>query len=822
MGCEATDHGRRPCGARMRRAPRLRLAFALASLPQPLLAQDGFELRLPGFVATGLDAAHSAIPLSLALLVITLYAALISILHVRSRRLWNEHFEEQNRSLREAQAAAERANLFLTRDRLFLVAWSGPAGEPEFDGDPGIVVDAANPQRVLDFVEWLDHDQARRIERYIMQLRSEGTAFAEQVKSLRGDYLEIEGRPVAGRAVLAIRLTTGDRLAIARMLDEKHALETAQAQLQAVLDAIPQPVWLRDRRGRLGWVNSAYAQAVDAAGPDAVLTSQTEILDSQDRAQIRKLQAGSGRWRGSVTAILAGQRRKVDVVEVAGPEGGGGFAFDISELEAARKALEKQMEAHVRTLDELPSAVAIFDRQQRLTYSNRAFADLFGLDAAFLAGGPSNGEWLDRLRAMGRLPETGDYREWKASLLGHYHQSETSEYGWRLANGRALRVVVTPDPQGGLTYLFEDETERFTLATSYEELKNTQWETLMALSEGVGVFGSDGCLQLSNPAFARIFGIAPEVLQVGRHAEEIGRACAHCPAEAWRRIVEIACGLAEAREDQHFETETRDGRTLMVATTPLPDRATLVTVTDITDTVAAEQRLRDHNEALKQAARLRTDFIKSVSFELRSPLTSVVGLAQALAEGVAGPLQPRQLSYTQDLARSADAVLALTSDILDLASIETGGVELERQDFDLADAIRDAMEGLKDRLGDAKVRLALNIQTGLATLHADPRRFRHIVYNLIANAVAYSAPGDTVRLAVKRTGKAVLIEVADAGKGAGLDARAGEGAALPDVERENGLRFSLAKALVQLHGGRITVVDDPRGGLVTQVTLPDA
>ncbi len=532
-------------------------------------------------------------------------------------------------------------------------------------------------------------------------------------RSLRGDYLEIEGRPIAGRAVMALKVATGERLTLARMMDEKSALEAAQGQLRTVLEAIPQPVWLRDQAGRLGWVNTAYAQAVDLPGPEAVLSRQTEILDSDDRAAIRQTQARQGRYHGSITAIFAGQRRKVDVVEVTGPEGGGGFALDMSELEATRLALERQMEAHVRTLDELPTAVAIFDQHQRLSYSNRAFADLFALDVGFLQAQPSNGAVLDQLRARGRLPEGSDYREWKAQLLSQYSSTETSEQGWQLPNGRSLRVVISPNPQGGLTYLFEDETERFTLATSYEELKNTQWETLMALSEGVAVFGSDGCLQLSNPAFAQIWGLEPEVLQGRPHVETVGAAIGKLPPGAWRRISEIVCSLMEARDDEQFNIATLDGRTLTLATSPLPDRATLVTVTDVTDTVQAENRLREHNEALRQAARLRTDFIKSVSFELRSPLTSVVGLAQALAGGVAGELTPKQLAYAQDLSRAADAVLALTSDILDLAGVESGGVEIEKVPVDLGTAIAEATEGLKDRLGDAKIRLALNLQAGL-------------------------------------------------------------------------------------------------------------
>lgn len=805
---------------RLSRALPLPVLALLATSPGLALAAgspDGFDLRLPIIAGGRFDIVHTAIPLGLALLVVTLYAATISIFHVRARRMWNEHFEEQNRTIREAQAQVERSSLFLTADRQLLVAWNGPKGEPEFEGDPGIIMETTTPQRVLDFGEWLPPEDARRLDQKVLQLRSEGAAFSEQLKSLRGDHVEIEGRPVAGRAVMAIKIATGERLALARMMDEKNALESAQKQLQTVLEAIPQPVWLRDRAGKLGWVNTAYAQAVDAPGRDTVLTTQAEILDSDDRAVIRRTQAHQGRYQGSVTAIFAGQRRKVDVVEVAGPEGGGGFALDISELEATRLALERQMEAHVRTLDELPTAVAIFDRQQRLTYSNRAFADLFALDGAFLSSHPANGELLDHLRSKGRLPEATDFRQWKASLLAQYAATETSEHGWRLPNGRSLRVVITPNPQGGVTYLFEDETERFTLATSYDQLKNTQWETLMALSEGVGVFGSDGCLQLSNPAFAKVWGIAPEKLQGAPHVEEIGTAATRSTGATWRAISQIVCSLSEARDDAQFEATNTDGRLLIVATTPLPDRATLVTITDVTDTVEAEKRLREHNDALKQAARLRTDFIKSVSFELRSPLTSVVGLAQALAEGVAGELTPRQLAYAQDLSRAADAVLALTSDILDLAGVETGGgVELVREDVDLATAIQDAMEGLKDRLGDAKVRLALNLQAGITHIHADPKRFRHIVFNLLANAVSFSVPGDTVRLAVRREGEGVAIEVSDTGRSPGITG------GTPNVEREHGLRFSLAKALVLLHGGRIEVSDDPRGGHLTTVLLPAA
>lgn len=792
------------------------------SLGPAFAAQGGIDLALPDLSPARLDMAHASVPLGFILMVVLLYAGSISIQYIRSRRLWNEQNEDQNRTIREAQAKLERASLFLMADHRLIIAWGGPEGEPEFEGDAGLVLEANSPQRTLSFSEWLNMEDARRLDRHVMQLRTDGTAFSMVLTTLQGESVEIEGQPIAGRAVMAIRRATGERLALARLQDEKKALEVAQNLLRNVLEAIPQPVWLRDSSGRLGWVNSAYAQAVDAGDARLALAQQAEFLDSEDRALIRQAQSGGGRYRGAVTAIVAGERRKVDVTEVLGPEGGGGFALDISELEATRQALERQMDAHVRTLDELPTAVAIFDQRQQLVYSNRAFRDLFALDQAYLATRPGNGEMLDRLRANGRLPEAADYRDWKGDILAQYAATETSEQGWTLPNGRALRVVITPNPQGGVTYLFEDETERMTLATSYDALKNTQWETLMALSEGVGVFGSDGCLQLSNPAFATLWGMPAEALQGKPHVGEVGRACAACPGPIWREVAEVVCSLSDARLEHHFSTQTADGRVLAVATTPLPAGATLVTVTDVTDTVEAERRLREHNEALKQAARLRTDFIRNVSFELRLPLTSVVGLAQALAGGIAGALTPRQQAYTEDLARASDAVLALTSDIIDLASIETGLIELEREPVDLPKAIEEATEGLKDRLSDAKIRLAINVSGGLTHIMADPGRLRHILFNLLANALAFSGEGDVVRLSARKTGTGALIEVSDANRNPNLVESTQQGHETAGIERENRLRFSLARALVQLHGGSIAASDDPKGGTLVSVLIPDA
>ena len=181
------------------------------------------------------------------------------------------------------------------------------------------------------------------------------------------------------------------------------------------------------------------------------------------------------------------------------------MADDLSELEALRADHARQMESHIRTLDQLATGVAIFDRSKKLVFANAAYRQLWSLDQAFLDQHPSDSEILDRLRAARRLPEQADYRGWKNALLEVYHSSSRRRRSGTCPTAARLRVGFDPNPQGGVTYLFDDVTERFTLESQYNALARVQSETLDALQEGVAVFGADGRLKLYNPAFGSIW-----------------------------------------------------------------------------------------------------------------------------------------------------------------------------------------------------------------------------------------------------------------------------------------------------------------------------
>ena len=179
-------------------------------------------------------------------------------------------------------------------------------------------------------------------------------------------------------------------------------------------------------------------------------------------------------------------------------------------------------------LDQLSTAVAIFDRSKRLSFYNAAYRQIWALDPAFLDQQPTDSEILDRLRAKRQLPEQADFRSWKAQTLAAYQAIEPIETVWHLPDGRALRVVASPNPQGGVTYLFDDATQSFALASQVNALTRVQGETLDALKEGVAVFGADGRLKLINPAFAALWRFDPARAAERPHIDEVasGRAAA--------------------------------------------------------------------------------------------------------------------------------------------------------------------------------------------------------------------------------------------------------------------------------------------------------
>ncbi|MFD0934303.1 ATP-binding protein, partial [Methylobacterium trifolii] len=535
---------------------------------------------------------------------------------------------------------------------------------------------------------------------------------------------------------------------------------------------------------------------------------------------------GTARAAMRLSAVVAGSRRMLDVFESAQESGRVGIAVDVSELESVRADLQLQMNANVRTLDQLPTAVAMFDDRQRLIFHNAAYRQLWDLDAAFLDGRPLDGEILDRLRAARKLEEQADFRAWKQGVLAAYRAVEANETWWHLPDGRTLRVVADPNPQGGLTYLFDDVTDRMKAESRYNALRKVQSETLDTLKEPVAVFASDGRITFWNRAFATVWRLDPAMLEQRPRVEAVIEICRIlAPAEEpWLDIRDAVVGL-ESRVGLACRLEVVDGTVLDCAAQPLPEGATLLTLVDVTASVNVERALTEKNEALEKAAQLRDTFVHHVSYELRSPLTNIIGFTQLLGDETVGALNERQREYSEHIMRSSGALLVIINDILDLASIDAGSLELQREMVDVQTTIEGAVRGIEDRLAESEITLFRDVPEDIGSVHADGKRVRQILFNLLSNAVGFSSAGQRVEVRARRTQDELVLSVRDFGRGMPPEVASHvfdrfESHTLGTRHRGVGLGLSIVRSFVELHGGRIGLETAPGAGTCVTCTFP--
>jgi signal transduction histidine kinase len=710
-----------------------------------------------------------------------------------------------------SRAAIDRAYALLLSEPQILIVWSTGTEEPEIIGDAPRVTGAGVRQRVLSFGSWLEPQAAQDMERSVDALRARAASFAMTVATLSNHVVEAEGLVVGGRAIVRLRELSGIKYELAELTQRHRKQIEDAAAMRALIEAIPAPVWHRDSSGKLVSANQAYARAVEARTVEETVEQGIELFDHAARSELRNAHDSAQPYSGRLAAVVAGERRTLDVISV--PVGGGsaGIAIDTTEVEVMRAELRRIVDAHRRTLDQLATGVAIFGSNQRLSFCNAAYRSLWDLDVEFLDGGPTDSAVLDRFRAARKLPDEQDFRQWKIALHEAYRAVEAKEHTWHLPDGRTMRVVTTPNPEGGVIYLFEDVTERLDLERRYDALIRVQGETLDNLTEAVAVFGSDGRMRLHNPVFARMWRLDAEILARRPHIETVSTACRplHGDHPIWQRLRAMITAI-EDREPVIGRIERRDGNVVDCATMPLPDGATLLTFQDVTDTVNVERALRERNEALEAADRLKIDFVHHVSYELRSPLTNIIGFAYFLGDPLTGPLTDKQREYLSYITVSTNALLAIINNILDLATIDAGAMTLNLGPVDVCKTMEAAAEGVQDRLIKNGIRLEIRATPDIGSFIADERRVRQSLFNLLANAVGFSPAGETVTLTAQRLKDALVFSVTDRGPGIPADVQDKvfdwfETHSLGSRHRGTGLGLSLVRSFVELHGGSVTL-----------------
>ncbi len=352
--------------------------------------------------------------------------------------------------------------------------------------------------------------------------------------------------------------------------------------------------------------------------------------------------------------------------------------------------------------------------------------------------------------------------------------------------------------------------------------------------EGIYQSSPEGHYLTANPALARIYGYeSPEELMAT--VSDISRQVYVHPG----RRQEFAAALEQDGQFTGFESEVyrRDGQIIWISESGHAVRhsdGTLLyyegTVEDITRRKENERLICEKQRA-DAASAAKSNFLARMSHEIRTPLNGVVGMLELL-EGT--PLSPQQSQYTRICHSSAQALLSVINDILDLSKIEAGKLTLERIEFDLQEVVDDIVEMFGHRAESRGLTLLGLIDADVPQLVVnDPERLRQVLINLVNNAIKFTETGD-VRVqvcVVLRSAEAVELRfaVADSGPGIPLEKQAQlfEAFSQLDVSTArthggSGLGLTICRDLVELMGGRLQVESQPGSGATFWFSIPCA
>lgn len=685
----------------------------------------------------------------------------------------------------------------------------------------------------------LSEEQVERLTAHVRRTQKSAKPFRMALRppgsrkslALRGALADPAVSP-SGAALIWVFDFTETEDELARLGEEAARARDDFGALVGLIEAAPMPMWFRGGDMHLRLVNKAYVEAVGAESADQVVADQIELVEKVGGRTAAEVAQQSADRRQPieriVSATIDNARRTIRVTDLplAG-EGIAGYAVDIEEMEEQAREFRAFREAQRSMLDQLSIGVAQFDAQHRMTFANQPFHRVFALPPGVANERTSFEQMWLIARENGRIPEVRDFPAWRKELAQWFQKDEPEEVAWPLPDSTHLRLVAQPLPDGGLVLIAEDRTEQLALSAGRDTLLRTRTATFDSLFEALAVFAPDGHLELWNRGFPLAWGLDGEVLDGHPQAEQLLEAIAGQLADP-KAITQIGQTIRAAtldRKKREGRIELADGRTLDYAGVPLPDGNGLLTVLDVTASQQAEEALRERNRALEEADAVMTRFLANMSYEFRTPLTSIGGFSELLASGIAGDLSPQAKEYVEAITLSVGKLTEQVENVLDLSQSEAGLMPLRKTKVDVMPFVTQIVRKREQAIIDAGLTLDLN-GSDSKVVQADKQQLQRAIGQLLDNAIAHTPRGGRILIEIAKRRGLNRIDISDNGKGMSQHelARALEGIRMSadgkGIERRHGLGIPLARQLIEAHGGSLEIHSRKNAGTTATITLP--
>lgn len=613
--------------------------------------------------------------------------------------------------------------------------------------------------------------------------------------------------------------------------DEAHSAFTALAGL---IEESPFPMWHRSPNMQLTFVNKAYVKAVNSDSAVHIIEDGIELIDdnnAQSSLTVAQQAFESGETiERHVSATIGGKRKQVHVFDIPlGQTGIAGLAIDVQELADTRLEFDRFVDAQRDLLDNMSAAVAQFNADGQLIFVNLPFQRIFSFQANWVDEKQEFNRVLDKMRDVGRIPEVSDYQQWRTDKQNWFRASEAVQENWLLNDGTHLRVLAQPIPDGGLLLIFEDSTEQAQLSRSHDSLLRARTATFDNLFETVAVFAADGRLNLWNRQFVELWGLEEEILAQHPRIDELMRLLGDklkkpSQISIVRELIRVSTAQ---REQRRTRITFNNGNIYQIATIPLPDGNALFTMLDITDSMQIEQALRERNEALIDADNIKDKFLSNMSYELRTPLTSISGFAELLSSGIAGPMNEQAAEYINAIIESTARLTGQINNILDFSQSEAGVLPMSKKAVDIRVLLDDSIQQNIDKIDKYNINIICEIDDNIGEILGDYSRLKQVIMHLIDNAITYS--GHASDVIIRAEGSKSMVNIIISDNGPGMDHKVKNMAfdKFPHKDIKNinaqksngnkGLGLPLARELIEAHGGTMELISEKGQG--TQVVI---
>ena len=489
-----------------------------------------------------------------------------------------------------------------------------------------------------------------------------------------------------------------------------------------------------------------------------------------------------------------------------------------SDLDASRQAHRATSRHRRRILESITDAFVALDADWTFTYVNAHAEALLERSREELLG---NTIWDEFPEAVGST-----FQDKYETAVEENRTVEFLEYYPPL--DRWLEVKAFPF-EDGLSVYFDDVTDRVTAERNLRRERDLTEAIMNTSVAALVIVSADGEISFANERAGDILGRAPGALRGTPHADTGTLATldgTELSADEWPFHEILREDTSISRERYVFKRPDGTTRYLSINGAPLHDstgnvRQVVFSIEDITDQVQYERELKAAKEEAERANELKASFFANVTHDLRTPLSSIIGSAEMLAQKAPDDLQ----SSIDRIERSSRRLLGTINSVLDLSKLETGAVEPDREPIDLVDEVLGTAEIFHPQADDRDLTLRTEVAVDTLSVKLDPTMLHRIVDNLVSNALKFTDPGGTVVLRVLAPDDAAVLEVEDTG--VGID-DAYRPHLFESFSREDdssgragsGLGLPIAKRLTELMGGTIEVESAKDVGTTFTVRFP--